>query len=76
MLIPERDGANGTGLMPLPFLLAVLNDAKTPAAIMLKVASATMPYTHPRQSTRLAKRCRPRSLWLHRRACAGKKASK
>ena len=55
VLIPEREGANGTGLMPLPFLLAVLNDAKTPAAIMLKVASATMPYTHPRQSTRPAK---------------------
>ena len=55
VLIPEREGANGTGLMPLPFLLAVLNDAKTPAAIKLKVASATMPYTHPRQSTRPAK---------------------
>jgi hypothetical protein len=55
VLIPEREGANGTGLMPLPFLLAVLNDAKTPAAIMLQVASATMPYTHPRQSTRPAK---------------------
>ena len=55
VLIPEREGANGTGLMPLRFLLAVLNDAKTPAAMMLKVASATMPYTHPRQSTRPAK---------------------
>jgi hypothetical protein len=55
VLIPEREGANGTGSMPLSFLLAVLNDAKTPAAIMLKVASATMPYTHPRQSTRPAK---------------------
>ena len=43
VLIPEREGANGTGLMPLPFLLAVLNDAKTPAAIMLKVAFATCP---------------------------------
>ena len=28
VLIPEREGANGTGLMPLSFLLAVLNDAK------------------------------------------------
>jgi hypothetical protein len=54
-LMPEHEGAIGTGLMPLPFLLAVLNDAKTPAAIKLKVASATMPYTHPRQSTRAPK---------------------
>jgi hypothetical protein len=51
----EREGGNGTGIMPLPFLLRVLNDAKAPAAIKVKVASATMPYTHPRQSTRPAK---------------------
>jgi hypothetical protein len=37
--------------MPLPFLLEVLNDAKTPAAIKVKVSLATLPYTHPRQST-------------------------
>ena len=58
MSIPEkaeREGGNGTGIMPLPFLLRVLNDAKAPAAIKVKVASATMPYTHPRQSTRPAK---------------------
>jgi hypothetical protein len=54
LLIPGYEGANGTGLKPLPFLLAVLNDDKTPAAIKLKVASATMPYTHPRRSTRPA----------------------
>ena len=53
--IPEREGDNGTGLMPLPFLLGVLNDAKAPAAIRVKVASSTLPYTHPRQSTRSAK---------------------
>src|SRR5215831_12681764 len=53
--IPEREGGDGTGLMPLPFLLGVLNDAKAPAAIKVKVASATMPYTHPKQSTRPAK---------------------
>jgi hypothetical protein len=41
--------------MPLPFLLGVLNNAKTPAAIKIKVASATLPYTHPRQSNRPAK---------------------
>ena len=45
--IPEREGDNGTGLMPLPFLLGVLNDAKAPAAIRVKVASSTLPYTHP-----------------------------
>jgi hypothetical protein len=49
------EGGNGTGIMPLPFLLRVLNDGKAPAAIKVKVASATMPYTHPRQSTRPAK---------------------
>ena len=38
-------------LMPLRFLLRVLDDAKAPAAIKVKVASATLPYTHPKQSS-------------------------
>jgi hypothetical protein len=40
--------------MPLPFLLEVLHDAKAPAVMKVKVASATLPYTHPRQSKRPA----------------------
>jgi hypothetical protein len=51
-----KDGeVHSADLMPLPFLLGVLNNAKTPAAIKIKVASATLPYTHPRQSNRPAK---------------------
>jgi hypothetical protein len=55
VLIAKDGGVNGADLMPLPFLLGVLNDAKAPAAIKVKVASAALPYTHPRQSTRPAK---------------------
>jgi hypothetical protein len=39
-------------LMPLDFLLAVIKDAKTPAALQMKAATATLPYTHPKQSNR------------------------
>lgn len=55
VLIAKDGGVNGADLRPLPFLLGVLNDAKAPAAIKVKVASAALPYTHPRQSTRPAK---------------------
>jgi hypothetical protein len=51
-----KDGeVHSADLMPLPFLLRVLNDAKAAAAIKVKVASATLPYTHPRQSNRPVK---------------------
>jgi hypothetical protein len=48
------EGGNGTGLMPLSFLLEVLHNAEAPAAMKIKVASATLPYTQPRQSKRPA----------------------
>jgi hypothetical protein len=48
------EGGNGTGLMPLSFLLGVLHNAEAPAAMKIKVASATLPYTQPRQSKRPA----------------------
>ena len=54
-LTAEDEGVNGADEMPLPFLLGVLNDAKAPAAIKFRVASATLPYTHPRLSSRPAK---------------------
>jgi hypothetical protein len=50
VLIAHDEGGLGVDLMPLRFLLRVLNDAKAPAAIKVKVASATLPYTHPKQS--------------------------
>jgi hypothetical protein len=53
--IPAPQEGNGTAIMPLPFLLEVLNDPKMSAAIKLKVATATIAYTHPKQSTRPAK---------------------
>jgi hypothetical protein len=40
--------------MPLKLLLEVLNSTKASAAIKVKVASATLPYTHPRRSKRNA----------------------
>jgi hypothetical protein len=46
----EDERSNGADLMPLPFLLGVLNNAKASAAIKIKLASATLPYTHPKQS--------------------------
>jgi hypothetical protein len=54
VLIPVKAAYKGSSdsLTPLPFLLKVLNDDKAPAAIKLKVASATMPYTHSKQSMR------------------------
>jgi hypothetical protein len=55
-LVPQTAdaGNHGAQLMPLPFLLEVLHDAKAPAVMKVKVASATLPYTHPRQSKRPA----------------------
>jgi hypothetical protein len=53
------EGGNGTGLMPLPFLLEVLHNAKAPAAMKVKVASATLPY--PQQDSRNGQRRPPSS---------------
>jgi hypothetical protein len=40
------------GLMPLDFLLSVIRHPKTPAALQVKVSLATLPYIHPKQSSR------------------------
>jgi hypothetical protein len=48
------EGDNSADLMPLKLLLEVLNSTKASAAIKVKVASATLPYTHPRRSKRNA----------------------
>jgi hypothetical protein len=50
--VAAREGDKYAGLMPLPFLLEILNDEKTPANLKVKVSLATLPYTHPRQSKR------------------------
>ena len=50
----EVEDGNGAGLMPLPFLIEVLHSAKAPAAMKVKVASATLPYTQPKPSKRPA----------------------
>ena len=55
VLIAKDGVVHSADLMPLPFLLGILNNIKTPAAIKVKVASATLPYTHPRLSNRPAK---------------------
>jgi hypothetical protein len=60
--VAPRRGDKYAGLMPLPFLLEVLNDAKMPADLKVKVSLATLPYTHPKQSKRekqavIADRC-------------------
>jgi hypothetical protein len=52
VLTVQDEGGQRADLKPLPFLLEVLNDAKAPPAIKVKVSLATLPYTHPRQSTR------------------------
>ncbi len=39
-----------TDLMPLDFLLAVMRAPQTPAAQQAKLALATMPYVHPKQT--------------------------
>jgi hypothetical protein len=55
-VVIAKDGVvHSADLMPLPFLLGILNNIKTPAAIKVKVACATLPYTHSRQSGRPAK---------------------
>jgi hypothetical protein len=38
--------------MPLDFLLSVIRHPKTPAALQVKVSLATLPYIHPKQSSR------------------------
>jgi hypothetical protein len=48
------EGSNGAGLRPLPSLLEVLHNAEAPATMTIKVASATLPYTQPRQPKRPA----------------------
>jgi hypothetical protein len=47
-------GGHGAELMPLAFLLEVLHNANIPAPMKVKVASATLPYTQPKQSKRPA----------------------
>jgi hypothetical protein len=39
-------------LMPLDFLQCVIRDAKTPAALQIKVAQAIIPYIRPKRSVR------------------------
>jgi hypothetical protein len=39
-------------LMPLDFLRSVIRDAKTPAALQIKVAQAIVPYIRPKRSVR------------------------
>jgi hypothetical protein len=39
-------------LMPLDFLHSVIRDAKTPAALQIKVAQAIIPYIRPKRSVR------------------------
>jgi hypothetical protein len=39
-------------LMPLDFLQSVIRDAKTPAALQIKVAQAIIPYIRPKRSVR------------------------
>ena len=39
-------------LMPLDFLQSVIRDAKTPAALQIKVAQAIIPYIRPKRSLR------------------------
>jgi hypothetical protein len=39
-------------LMPLDFLQSVIRDAKTPAALQIKVAQAILPYIRPKRSVR------------------------
>jgi hypothetical protein len=39
-------------LMPLHFLQSLIRDAKTPAALQIKVAQAIIPYIRPKQSLR------------------------
>jgi hypothetical protein len=38
--------------MPLDFLQSVIRDAKTPAALQIKVAQAILPYIRPKRSVR------------------------
>ena len=46
------EGGKCPGLMPLDFLLSVIRHPKTPAALQVKVSLATLPYIHPKQSSR------------------------
>jgi hypothetical protein len=48
----EQGHKSGADLMPLDFLLGVIRHPKTPAAVQVKVSLATLPYTHPKQSSR------------------------
>jgi hypothetical protein len=48
--VAPREQDKYADLMPLPFLLEVLNDAKTPANLQVKVSVATLPFTHAKQS--------------------------
>lgn len=50
--VAPPEGDESADLMPLPFLLGVLNDAKTPPALQVKVSLAIPPYTHPSKSKR------------------------
>ncbi len=47
-----EEGDKCPGLMPLDFLLSVIRHPKTPAALQVKVSLATLPYIHPKQSSR------------------------
>src|SRR6476619_4545508 len=47
-----EEGGKCPGLMPLDFLLSVIRHPKTPAALQVKVSLATLPYIHPKQSSR------------------------
>jgi hypothetical protein len=48
--VARREQDKYADLMPLPFLLEVLNDAKTPANLKVKVSLATLPFTHAKHS--------------------------
>ena len=50
-----EEGGKCPGLMPLDFLLSVIQHPKTPAALQVKVSLATLPYIHPKQSSRAPK---------------------
>jgi hypothetical protein len=47
-----EENGNSADLMPLEFLLSVIGHPKTPAALQVKIVLATLPYTHPKQSSR------------------------
>jgi hypothetical protein len=55
-------------LMPLDFLQSVIRDARTPAALQIKVAQVIIPYIRPKRSLQptAGDCCRP--VWLCRRS--------